>query len=191
MIFWAAGPQPISGPSGTYQLRMTMGDKVQIQPLRLLKDPRSECTDADLVSQTKFALQIRDRVNEANDAVLRIRALREKLEAAAKETPAQTGAIAKLVAEMSLVEGEIYQVRNRSGQDPLNYPIKLNNRIAALLGVVLGGDNAPTAQSYEVFEDLSKKLQVQLDALKKLETTQLTAINAELVKAGKKAITME
>ncbi len=188
MIFWAAGPQPIPGPSGTYQLRFTHGDKVLTQPLNLLKDPRSECTDADLVAQTKFALKIRDRVNEANDAVLRIRALREKLEAAAKETPAQTAPIVKLVTDMGVIEGEIYQVRNRSGQDPLNYPIKLNNKIAALLGVVLGGDNAPTAQSYEVFEHLSKQLQTQLDALKLLERSQLAAINAELVKAGKKPI---
>ena len=188
MIFWAAGPQPISAPPGEYQIRMTVGTEVLTTTVKLLRDPRSECTDADLVKQTNFALQIRDKVNEANDAVLRIRDLRTKLEAAAKEQPTLNERIGRLVTSLSAVEGEIYQVKNRSGQDPLNYPIKLNNRIAALLGVVLGGEAAPTEQSYDVFNQLSGLLKVQLDALKKLETTDLAAVNAELTKLGGKPI---
>jgi hypothetical protein len=54
--------------------------------------------------------------------------------------------------QLAAVEEQLYQVRNRSNQDPLNYPIRLNNRIAALLGVVEGADGAPTRQSYQVFD---------------------------------------
>ena len=57
----------------------------------------------------------------------------------------------------------------KSGQDPLNYPIRLNNKIAAVLSNVMSGNFKPTRQSYEVFDMLSKQLQVQLDLLKKLE----------------------
>ncbi|MCC7434908.1 MAG: hypothetical protein IT363_09500 [Methanoregulaceae archaeon] len=188
MIFWAAGAQPIPAPPGEYQVRMTIGSDVQTTPLRLLRDPRAECTDDDLVKRTQFALQIRDRVNEANDAVVRIRALRDQLNAAAKAHPTLAERVGRLVPQISAVEEEIYQVRNRSGQDPLNYPIKLNNRIAALLGVVLGGENRPTDQSIEVFNMLSGLLKVQLDALKKLEGTDLAAINAEIKKLGGKEI---
>ncbi len=60
-------------------------------------------------------------------------------------------------------------MRNQSGQDPLNYPIKLNNRIGALLGVVLGGEARPTDASYQVFAELTGMLQIQLDRLKELE----------------------
>ena len=71
-------------------------------------------------------------------------------------------------------------MKNRSGQDPLNFPIKLNNKIAALLGVVLTGDYRPTDQTYEVFADLSARLQVQLDALGQILETDLEAYNQRL-----------
>jgi len=84
-------------------------------------------------------------------------------------------------ARLSAVEAEIYQVKNRSSQDPLNYPIRLNNKIAALTGVVASADAAPTDQSVRVFEDLSAALQVQLDRLKVVLDVDVPAFN-KLVK---------
>ena len=89
---------------------------------------------------------------------------------------------------LSAPEGEIYQVRNRSGQDPLNFPIKLNNKIAALLGVVMSGDYRPTDQSYEVFAILTAELQVQLDLLKGIIDTDLAAFNRQLAGLGMEEI---
>jgi kynureninase len=86
-------------------------------------------------------------------------------------------------ARLSLIEGEIYQVKNRSSQDPLNYPIRLNNKIAALAGVVASADAAPTNQSVQVFEQLSAALQVQLDRLKAVLDADIPAFN-KLVKDG-------
>ena len=71
-------------------------------------------------------------------------------------------------SRLTEIEGEIYQYRNRSSQDPLNYPIRLNNKLAALQGIVESGDYKPTDQSYAVFKDLSARLDkqlAQLDAL--------------------------
>ena len=67
-----------------------------------------------------------------------------------------------MLVPLTAVEEEVYQVRNRSGQDPLNYPIKLNNKIAALIGVIESADNKPTDQSVEVFNELSAQLDAQL-----------------------------
>ena len=78
----------------------------------------------------------------------------------------------------SVIEEAIYQTKNRSGQDPLNYPIRINNRIAALGGVVASGDYRPTEQSGEVFDQLSGELQVQLDRLQSIVTTDVPAFNA-------------
>ena len=75
------------------------------------------------------------------------------------------------------MEEELYQVKNQSSQDPLNYPIKLNNRVAALLGVVTGTDTAPTKQSYTVYEGLASEVNVQLRAADKLLTDDLGAFN--------------
>jgi hypothetical protein len=84
---------------------------------------------------------------------------------------------------LSAIESEIYQVKNQSGQDPLNYPIRLNNKIAALAGVVGGTDAKPTSQSYTVFNDLSAQLDRQLSAMRG-QLIILPSINATLKQAG-------
>ncbi len=85
-----------------------------------------------------------------------------------------------LMKPLTVVEEEVYQVRNRSSQDPLNYPIKLNNKIAALMGVIESSDNRPTDQTYEVFEELSKELDAQLQKMNATLKTELPRLNAAL-----------
>ena len=99
-------------------------------------------TDRDLVEQFTLARQISDKVTVAHDAVLRIRSLKDQIAArtAANCRRAAQGAGEALVEKLTAVEGEIYQYRNRSNQDPLNYPIRLNNKLAALQGTVESGD---------------------------------------------------
>ena len=89
---------------------------------------------------------------------------------------------------LSEVEDSLYQTKNRSGQDPLNYPIRLNNRIGALLGVVQSSDGRPTQQSYEVYKVVSTELTKDLDKLHRLMGTNLPKINAILRAAGLKEI---
>ncbi|HEX2718023.1 MAG TPA: hypothetical protein VHM30_12605, partial [Gemmatimonadaceae bacterium] len=85
-------------------------------------------------------------------------------------------------------EDSIYQTKNRSNQDPLNYPIRLNNRIAALSGVVGGTDARPTDQSYSVFNTLSAQLDIQLATLKRTLDTMLPRLNAALTDAKLPAV---
>jgi hypothetical protein len=80
-------------------------------------------------------------------------------------------------------------VKNRSGQDPLNYPIRLNNQIAALAGVAGGAEARPTAQTVEVFRILSTQLDLQLKRLRDLLGGGLSGVNAELTRLGLTAIT--
>jgi hypothetical protein len=75
-------------------------------------------------------------------------------------------------------------VKNQSGQDPLNFPIKTNNRLASLLGMTLRGEGKPTANIYPIFEDLKKELQTEIDRLEKVLATDLPAFNAEAKRAG-------
>ena len=95
-----------------------------------------------------------------------------------------------LKAKLSAIEGEIYQVKNRSSQDPLNYPIMLNNRISWLAGVVGSADAPPTEQSVKVFEELSAALQVQLDRLKALLETDVPAFNRRVREMDVPALTV-
>ena len=74
----------------------------------------------------------------------------------------------------------MYQHRLRSGQDPLNYPIRLNNKLAALQGVVESGDYRPTDQSYAVFKELSGRLDKELSRLDALVKGELATLNKAL-----------
>jgi photosystem II stability/assembly factor-like uncharacterized protein len=189
MILWAGNVRgPIALP-GTYQVTLTANGETQTQPLTIKKDPRyADVSDADLQQQFTLAVQIRDKVTQAHEAVLRIRHMKDQAKARAdqaknaKLTAASTAFATKLTA----IEGEIYQYRNQSSQDPLNFPIKLNNKLAALQNIVESADGAPTKPSYEVFTDLSAQLATQLDALAAFLKTDLPAFN-KLVTAKKLA----
>jgi hypothetical protein len=137
-------------------------------------------------------MRIRDKTSQANDAVKTIRNVKAQLADRVKRMPADkraafSQAASDLTSRLSSIEGEIYQVRNQSSQDPLNYPIKLNNKIAALSGVVGGTDAKPTSQSYTVFNDLSAQLDRQLSAMRDV-LAGLPAINTTLTGAGLPAI---
>ncbi len=170
MILWAASTRfgPRAAP-GDYTLHLTADGRTTERTFRIEKDPRlPDVTQADLVEQFRFSLQIRDRFTEANDAVRLIRGIEGQIEDRLESRPDDDELARRaetLGASLNAVEGEIYQVRNESNQDPLNYPIKLNNRIGALLGVVQNAEGRPTEQSYEVYDLLSGELQLQLDRL--------------------------
>ena len=145
-------------------MRITANGETKTRDFNVTIDPRlvaDGITEADLLEQFKLSVRVRDKVSEANQAVIDIRSLREQINqrlqkvSARRKDEIQKLADAVLVP-LTAVEEEAYQVRNRSGQDPLNYPIKLNNKIAALAGVIESADNKPTDQSVEVFNELSR-----------------------------------
>ncbi len=193
MIFWAAGTAGPVIPPGAYSVRVTVGDKSETQAFNILKDPRGNATQADLDTQYAFLVQVRDKTSEANNAVRTIRNVKAQLAARRASAGARGAGLDKvagpLVAQLSSVEEAIYQVKNRSGQDPLNYPIRLNNQIAALSGVASGAEARPTAQSLEVFKILSADLDLQLKRLADLLGGGLAGVNAELTRLGLEKIT--
>ena len=87
----------------------------------------------------------------------------------------------ELMNKMTEVEEALYQTKNRSGQDPLNFPIRLNNKLAGLLGVAGGGEWRPTDQSETVRVELTKQIDAELAKLKGLMENDLPAFN-QLVK---------
>jgi hypothetical protein len=105
----------------------------------------------------------------ANDAVIKIRAIKEKLNEGAKlNKKGLSKASASFIAAISQIEENLYQVRNQSSQDPLNFPIKLNNKLASLMRVVESGDYKPTDGSYKVFNELKAELAIEINQLNKL-----------------------
>jgi seryl-tRNA synthetase len=169
---------------GQYQVRLTANGVTEIRPLTITKDSRlTGVTDADLAEQFKLAIEVRDKTTEANEMVIRIREIKKNIADRVKKDPSDTSLGAageRLSTRLSAVEEDIYQVRNRSNQDPLNFPITLNNQIAALMRVVETGDAKPTDQSYEVFKELNARLEEirkRYEEILKTDTNGFSAVD--------------
>jgi photosystem II stability/assembly factor-like uncharacterized protein len=179
-----------SGPRalpGKYEVKLTVLGKSYTAPLEIKPDPRLAVTQADLEKQFALLIKIRDKVTETDDAINQMRDLREQMNAISKRL--KTDPRAKAVADagksldkkMTEVEEALIQTKAKSGQDVLNFPVRLNNHLVALSGVVASADTAPTKQSYEVFDMLSKAVDEQLTKWKAIVANDVKAYD-DLVK---------
>jgi photosystem II stability/assembly factor-like uncharacterized protein len=187
MILWGGSTNGPAAPPGSYRVRLNVDGKAQTQPVVVKRNPLfSAESDTDLRAQFALSSQIREKVSESNQAVIDIRRIKEQV--TDRETKSADAKLKetgdRLTKNLSAVEEEIYQVRNQSGQDPLNFPIKVNNRLASLLGVVERGDGRPIANAYPIFLDLSAELKVQTDRLQRVLATDLSAFNTEAKRLG-------
>jgi photosystem II stability/assembly factor-like uncharacterized protein len=182
MVLWGATTAGPAALPGSYEVRLTVDGQSMTQPLRIRKHPQRSVSDSDLREQFDLAMRIRDKVSEANNAVIRIRSLKQQIgDRLSKSSDAGLKASAdRLTAGLSAIEEEIYQVRNQSNQDPLNFPIKINNRIASLLRVVNTGDGKPIGNAVPIFADLSAELKTQTDRLQEVLLGDVRAFNEQL-----------
>jgi photosystem II stability/assembly factor-like uncharacterized protein len=165
---WGGSTKGPKAMPGAYQLRLTVLGKAYTAPLQVEPDSRINVTQADLQKQFDLLIKIRDKLDETDNAINQIRDLRDQINAInerlkgdprAKDVAAVGKALDKKITE---VEEALIQTKARSGEDVLNFPIRLNNQLAALGGVVGSAATAPTQQSYEVFEMLAKSVDEQL-----------------------------
>jgi photosystem II stability/assembly factor-like uncharacterized protein len=192
MILWSGGTSGPQAAPGKYSVRLTAGDAAPItKTFMVRKDPQTKATNADLVEQQRFALQIRDEVSAANNAVRTIRNVKHQLDERAASMSGNTNfaSMAKRFADtLSNVEDSLYQTRNRSGEDPLNFPIRINDQMAGLLSFVENGERRPPKQTYDVFAVLDPKMQLELGRYHRVLNAGLAKINASLKAAGQPAI---
>jgi photosystem II stability/assembly factor-like uncharacterized protein len=185
IVFRGASPGvgPMA-PPGEYLMRLTSNGQTLARSLVIRRDPRiTNVTDGDLDAQFKLAIQIRDKTSQAHEAVIRIRAIKDQLEkrATSIKEVGLAGAAEALKTKLSQIEEEIYQVRNRSPRDTLNYPIKLNNQLAVLETWVETGDSRPTDQDYAVFQELSAHLAEIVTQLDQVLTADLKRLDDALI----------
>jgi photosystem II stability/assembly factor-like uncharacterized protein len=186
MIMWAAGSNGPRVLPGRYTVRLSIDDRaVATQDFEFRLDAgKPHVTLEDVRAQHELAMRVRDATSAANEGVITIRDVYEQIDDRIDKdaTVGQPGTALK--EKLAGVEEQLYQVRNRSNQDPLNYPIRLNNKIAALLGTVEGVEGRPTRQAYQVFDELNGRLRVQLDALQLMLRDDLSEFNTVLRSKG-------
>ncbi len=196
MILWGGRLSGPRVPPGRYTVRLIAPDGAYEAPLEIRRDPRSEATAADTRAQFSFLIECRDTLTAAHRAIERIRTVRGQIDAALGRAGEAADALKEtadpLKRDLTAIEEALYQTRNRSPQDPLNFPIRLNNKLAALAGLVASsGDYRPTDQQVAVREELTAAIEDQLDRLREIETEDLPRFNEAVAAAGVPAVTTE
>jgi photosystem II stability/assembly factor-like uncharacterized protein len=178
LLMWDGSLRGPMAVPGEYKVELVVNGKTESENFTVVKDPRSPATPQDFDKQLELALKIRGRVSEANSSVVTIRAATEQLKPYLTSSNDRVKASAKqLTDELTAIEESIYQTKLKADEDALNFPIKLNNKLASVENAVEDTDVEPTAQSYQVVDDLSAQLQAQLDHLHQVETTGIDQFN--------------
>lgn len=188
MIIWSARPtRGPKAPIGDYKIRMKTKDYEKVYPFKITMNPNLKgISKEDLDEQFALANKIMQKTSAANEAVIRIRTIKNHLSENKAKISSNTynKTIVPFLNQLSAIEEALYQVKNQSGQDPLNFPIKLNNRLASLRRSMENGEAKPTDGAYKVFEELSSELKSHMTDLESVMNKNLSKINLILKKAG-------
>jgi photosystem II stability/assembly factor-like uncharacterized protein len=196
MVLWngrLTGPRAVPG---AYQARLTVGEYVATVPFEVLPDPLSSATQEDRVAQFLFLRGLRDAVSEIHGEIENIRAVRSQLHALIERCrgrPDQQRVVEAAEAldrRITTIEAALYQTNNRSRQDPLNFPIRLNDKLAGLMAGADAGDQAPTAQATSVRDELVAAAGAQLAELREAWSDDLPALNQLARDSGVAAVVL-
>ena len=194
LIMWAASLRgPIASP-GQYYVKLTVNEKSEEQSFNILKDPRSNSTNEDLKEQFDFLLSVRDKVSDIHQTIIDIRSSRSQLidlkSKISDKYPDMENSISDVISRITLIEEKLYQTKNRSGQDPLNFPIRLNNKLAHLTSVASVGNFKPTDQMYNVRDELIGLIDKELKMWEDIKENDLVKLNSTILENNIQLITI-
>ena len=190
LIMWAGS---VTGPMampGTYTVRLTVEGQSMETEFEILADPRAKASAADYQAQFDYLISVRDKLSETHIAIKQIRQVRDQINAVTESLEGMDGTeglnddAAEILEKMKVIEEALYQTQNRSGQDPLNFPIRLNNKLAALNRQVGVGNYPPTDQAVGVKNDITGKIDGQLTQLNVIMEQDVPAFNQKVKDAG-------
>ncbi|MCH2021345.1 MAG: glycosyl hydrolase [Saprospiraceae bacterium] len=179
--FWAsmAGPRALPGQ---YKALLTVNDDTQEVPFEIVNDPESEASIDDLKKQFDFVKKVRDKLTETHQTIIDIRNVRKQLKSYNERLKQDSIYIdllhrsEKIDSMMTDVEKTLYQTKNKSPQDPLNFPIRLNNKLGHLNSLSYG-DYPPTDQAIEVKNELFAQIDEQIKEFNRIRTEEIKAFN--------------
>lgn len=194
MILWSdmkTGPRAVPG---MYRAQLSVNGEQQEVPFEVVADPRSSASPEDFAAQFDFVLETRDMLSRAHSEIGQIRSFRSQLDAlqarlvkngdSVDEPSALLANVLALGETITGIEEALYQTKNQSRQDPLNFPIRLNNKLTSLMGMVATGDAAPTQGALAVKAELSAAMETQLSMLQDVWNTQVPALNKQIKAQG-------
>ena len=182
---------------GSYKVHLTKNGETQSQTFKIVPDPRAEVSVAEMQQQFDFITSVNETVNKAHESIKKIRAINKKLDAFMKQykdneaTKELVERAKKMKEGFSEVEKALYQTKNRSNQDPLNFPIRLTNKLAHLNRLVGIDDFPPTVQDIGVKNEMTTKINAQLATFDQLVDEEMKAFNNAFNQLGLDYLSIE
>ena len=181
MVLWNGNIGNYKVPPGNYKASFRINQDSTVLSFRIAKDPNYQITETDYRAQYEMLTKIRDKFEAVQNTVKQIRKLRadiNNLKDQLKDSyPAELDSLGKdLVKKTTQIEERLHQTKAKSGQDVLNYPIRINDKLSGLFDAV-NQHTAPTAQSIEAWEDLKLLADQALLDYEKLKSNEVRAYN--------------
>ncbi|MFL5771737.1 MAG: WD40/YVTN/BNR-like repeat-containing protein [Flavisolibacter sp.] len=186
MILWNGIPGAILAAPGNYYARLKVErDSVDV-PFSIRPDPNYKVTPEEYEAQFVFLNQVKDKFNETQKAIKDVRSLRTQINSfialQGKDVPKEVKQMADSInKQLTSIEEALYQTKSKSGQDVLNYPIRLNDKLSGVFDAANSGNFAPSRQVREVYADLASQIDIQIEKLARLKQKDVAAFN-ELVR---------
>jgi photosystem II stability/assembly factor-like uncharacterized protein len=183
LILWGGGLEGPKVVPGMYKAKLTYNNKTEEVPFEIKGNPLAKATAADYQAQSEFLQEVRNKLSETHEAVKTIREVRKSINSVTERTKNEEDKkelqqAAKAIDEkMTKIEETLYQTKNRSNQDPLNYPIRLNNKLSSVGSDMAGGDFRPTDQAVTFKNETIRQIDEQLSQLKQILNTDIPAFN--------------
>ena len=181
MILWSGSLNGPTAKTGEYKVVLNVNGKTYEQKFRIIKSPVSEGSETDIDRQFEFIKSVNDKVNEAHQAIIDIRAMKSQVKDYTDKISDKElkDYAAKLDSIASEVEKNLYQTKNKSGQDPLNFPIRLTNKLAHLNSLMNMGINdfPPTSSMYQVRDELTALIDNELNKWYNVKKSMLPELN--------------
>lgn len=192
IMWWAGSGGPMALP-GEYRAILKHGDDVQFQDFVVKADPRVKASPGDRQAQFQFMKEVQDKTSEAHQAILDLRNIRDQIKTFQQRLPKDASQELKdlgksIIEELTKVEEALYQTKNRSRQDPLNYPIRLTNKLSHLNSLTGIGTYKPTAAAYAVKKELSDAIDSELGKYREVVSNKVPAYNKMILEQGVQVI---
>ena len=185
ILWWASLSGPMALP-GNYKVELAVNETKQTQRFNIIRNPASEATERDMKTQFDFINEINTKMTEIHKALKNVQKVRGQvglLKKSIKDKETHKALLEyadTLVKDMTTIEETLYQTKSKSGQDPLNFPIRLNNKLAHLNSLTRIGNYAPTQQAFDFKNDIVKDIDIELKKLYSLFDARLKELNQKV-----------
>jgi photosystem II stability/assembly factor-like uncharacterized protein len=194
MMLWANRMIGYKVIPGEYIVELTYGDDIndkdyyqQSQKFTVLTDPRTKATSDDFNQQHAYAKDVWQTIDDTHKVIGNIRALRKTIRAIQEKINDEQAYLAlnelseEMLKKMDKIENTLYQTKSKARQDPLGFPVKLNDKLNSVYGSVVYGNMRPTEQQLEVTKIVTGKILTELASFETLKQQQLPKFNQLMI----------